>query len=84
MSYDAKCYELSRAFLADEPKSDTEVNRIKLAIRIQYVIEETLEELCHHAHTCQQCEKLLNEDCDCGRPDVNVWCSSNCRAAFDL
>jgi hypothetical protein len=37
-----------------------------------------------HSHTCQQCEKVVIADCDCDKPEKNVWCSMTCKAAFDL
>ena len=90
MSFDSKCYELAKYFLADEPV-DTEENRklftMLLAQDIQDTIETAIEgmrEKSDHAHTCQQCGKLLKAHCACGKPNINMWCSSNCRAAFDL
>ena len=43
MAYDAKCYDLAKAFLADEPQIDTEANRDDLAQSIQDVIEQAIE-----------------------------------------
>jgi hypothetical protein len=40
MSYDAKCYELAEAFLADEPTLQTENKKRALAQTIQTTIEE--------------------------------------------
>ena len=38
-----------------------------------------------HTHTCQQCGKVMVEECECVEgPNVNMWCSGNCRDAFDL
>ena len=37
-----------------------------------------------HVHVCQQCEKILSGECDCKFGDRQNWCSSNCRAAYDL
>lgn len=37
-----------------------------------------------HVHSCQQCDKVLERHCGCGKPNINMWCSSRCRAAFDL
>lgn len=38
-----------------------------------------------HDHTCQQCGKLIVRDCECDKGDtVNMWCSANCKAAYDL
>ena len=77
MSYDAKCDELARYFA---PKAGEE--RIKyLAQVIQDAIENETQP---HNHVCQQCEKVIESDCECDNPDRMGWCSSNCRAAFDL
>jgi hypothetical protein len=38
-----------------------------------------------HNHTCQQCDKVIVEECHCPKGNTyNMWCSSNCRAAYDL
>jgi hypothetical protein len=37
-----------------------------------------------HNHECQQCERLVVRNCHCKEPEKMTWCSSNCRAAFDL
>ena len=79
MSYDVKCHELAVWFLPkDRPNAAKE-----LAQEIQDVIENYLTGLVHN-HTCQQCEKLITADCECDKPGRMGWCSSNCRAAFDL
>jgi hypothetical protein len=41
--FDAKCYELAKAFLSDEPEIDNEVNRADLAQSIQTAIEDGIE-----------------------------------------
>jgi hypothetical protein len=52
------------------------------AAALEPCIEEDREP---HAHTCQQCGKVVTPECDCEKGDtVNVWCSANCKAAFDL
>ena len=43
MSYDAKCYDLAEAFLAEETELNTEFCRNELAQQIQDVIESYLE-----------------------------------------
>lgn len=84
MSFDYKCYELAEYFLDGHPK-DTEENRKMLAQVIQDEIEAMFpEEDEYHIHTCQQCDKVVVAGCDCDKPDSATWCSSNCRAAFDL
>lgn len=42
-TYDQKCFELAAAFLADEPKLNTEAARVTLAIEIQQCIEGEIE-----------------------------------------
>jgi len=37
-----------------------------------------------HFHICQQCDNLVTAHCVCAEPEKILWCSSNCRAAFDL
>jgi hypothetical protein len=37
-----------------------------------------------HGHECQQCGKIITAVCVCEKPNRLDWCSSNCRAAFDL
>ena len=37
-----------------------------------------------HSHVCQQCDKITEQHCTCPRPGSMTWCSSNCRAAYDL
>lgn len=44
MSYDTKCYELAKQFLADRPKVDSPQHRDELAQAIQDVIEDCLTE----------------------------------------
>lgn len=38
----------------------------------------------HHTHTCQQCDSVVTEHCDCDTPEKNIWCSATCHAAFEL
>jgi len=84
VSYDTKCEELARSFLGDAPKhtsKDTEV----LAQTIQDTIEQWLAERFEpHMHTCQQCDKVVIDDCICDRGPYMIWCSALCRAAYDL
>lgn len=40
--FDAKCYDLATAFLADQPELDSEENREGLAQEIQDLIEDRL------------------------------------------
>jgi hypothetical protein len=49
----------------------------------QHVDEENAEPE-PHVHTCQQCDKVVTADCTCTRGQYMTWCSSNCRAAYDL
>jgi len=77
MSFDDKCYELAVYFA---PKASP--------ARLNYlaqVIQDAIEnETAPHAHICQQCDKVLEAECECDEPDKMGWCSANCRAAFDL
>lgn len=43
--YDAKCYDLATAFLADKPQLDTEENREGLAQEIQDLLDSRIDEL---------------------------------------
>jgi hypothetical protein len=77
MSYDPKCEELALYFA---PKAKGE--RLKY---LSQLIQDTIEqETGPHAHECQQCGKVMEDDCDCDNPDRMTWCSSSCREAFDL
>ena len=42
--FDAKCYELAKAFLSDEPTLDSEESRADLAQDIQNTIEDWIED----------------------------------------
>lgn len=42
MSFDPKCYDLAKAFLADEPGLDTEAARTTLASAIQDCIQDEI------------------------------------------
>jgi hypothetical protein len=76
-AFDEKCYELAQYFM---PKASEE--RVK---HLAQVIQDTIEnETQPHNHVCQQCDKVLEVDCECENPDRLDWCSSNCREAFDL
>jgi len=75
--YDEKCEELARYFLPKAKQHDVQ--------RLAQSIQDTIEDLTGtHVHTCQQCEKIVGDECDCDDPDRADWCSANCRAAFDL
>ena len=38
-----------------------------------------------HSHTCQQCDSVVTDECECNHPSRGMyWCSANCKAAFDL
>ena len=38
-----------------------------------------------HSHTCQQCDSVVVDNCECNHPSRGMyWCSANCKAAFDL
>lgn len=77
VSYDPKCFDLAQHFL---PKAGQKaVDR--LAQAIQAAIEDELQP---HYHECQQCGAIVTDECECDEPDCMTWCSSNCRAAFDL
>jgi hypothetical protein len=83
MSIDPKCGELASYFLAGEKCTDEDV--VSLAEAIQGQIEDWLKDRFEpHVHTCQQCDKVVTEDCTCTRGQYMTWCSSNCRAAYDL
>jgi hypothetical protein len=83
MSYDAKCEELATYFLSDVKSGDT----LELAQTIQDAVEDYISGLepVRHNHTCQQCDKVVTADCYCEKGNTYMtWCSSNCRAAYDL
>jgi hypothetical protein len=83
--YDPKCEELARAFLTDLEKNEDRQEHLHwLAQAIQDAIESYMEDI-PHTHTCQQCDKVVIDDCACAKGNTtNVWCSSRCRAAYDL
>ena len=86
MAFDNQCFWLAGYFLVDY-RNMTKKHQEELAQVIQTTIEDWLNcesglEL--HTHTCQQCGKVVVEDCECGELHKNVWCSANCREAFDL
>jgi|HubBroStandDraft_6_1064221.scaffolds.fasta_scaffold00134_64 hypothetical protein len=87
ISYDPKCGDLARNFLMDYAMADADYREAEKALAgvIQLTIEEWLEErFAPHTHPCQQCDKVVTEDCTCTRGQYMTWCSSNCRAAYDL
>lgn len=79
MSYDTKCEELARHFGVTD-----ETLVADLAQDIQDCIEQWLSYQQPHNHTCQQCDKVVIRNCECKEGNHMMWCSSNCRAAFDL
>jgi hypothetical protein len=82
--YDSQCGELARYFLADTPVKYGDDHIPLLAQAIQDAIENYMEDI-RHDHTCQQCDKVVIADCDCAKGNTTMtWCSSNCRAAYDL
>lgn len=82
-SYCLKCRELAEYFLDGEPDPHTPQEIGILAHEIQDQIEQWLADR-HHTHECQQCSKVVVEDCVCTKGQYMTWCSSNCRAAYDL
>jgi len=42
-SYDQKCHDLAKAFLADHTDINTEINAHNLALEIQQVIEDEID-----------------------------------------
>jgi hypothetical protein len=85
--YDDKCGDLARHFLMDHALDEATYRAQEkvLAGVIQQAIEEWLEEyFAPHQHECQQCSKIVVEDCTCTRGQYMTWCSSNCRAAYDF
>jgi hypothetical protein len=81
---DDKCHELASYFL---PNGEA-LYVSDLAQDIQDTIENWLsayeQSQLPHTHTCQQCDKVVIAACECKMPVKNIWCSSNCRDAFDL
>lgn len=43
MTFDPKCFELAKAFLADEPALNTDAARTTLAQAIQQAVEDEIE-----------------------------------------
>ena len=86
MAYDEQCFWLAGYFLVDY-RNMKKKHQEALAQVIQNAVEDYIQQdsgLEPHTHTCQQCDSVVVEDCECGERHKNMWCSANCKAAFDL
>ena len=86
MPYDDQSFWLAGYFLVDY-RNMTKKHQEALAQVIQTTVEDWINcesGLVEHIHTCQQCDKIVAEDCTCGEIHKMTWCSPNCHAAWEL